>query len=534
MLTVARIISIAAVAIAALRIAWIGDDALITLRTALNLANGWGPGFNVTESVQAYTHPLWFLLWVAIGSLTDQWVLGILGASVALTGLAVGLLVWRAESVARIILATGLLVLSNAFIEYATSGLENPLAYALVGLLMVLTLGPGPGAGRSGLAWATALGLASGALVLTRYDLALLIAPVVTLTVIRHRRQPGLVGIGAVAALAPLAIWFAWSWVTYSAIVPNTFEAKRNIDIPQFELIVQGFRYLWVTFEHDPVSLVALPLGLGMAFAVGRGMERAWATGVLLYLAYVVWVGGDFMAGRFLAVPVYVAVFLLVVSKGLRPDNDSRPVHASSIGAAAGIVAVLLIVSSSAGSTPVALANTQTQRWAVDTNLNAGVGDERGVYAEQGHTLKAMLDTLALAYVKPNIVPIGDGTGLSRTLREIDKSAREWPPRPVDFTNPSEVGVFCGMLGTVGIATGPITHLVDSCALTDRFLAGAPATARDYNWKPGHFHREIPEGYLEAVATRDPTRVVDPAERFRLTELWSRIRPEIASAPATG
>ena len=48
---------------------------------------------------------------------------------------------WRAESVARIILATGLLVLSNAFIEYATSGLENPLAYALVGLLMVLTLG---------------------------------------------------------------------------------------------------------------------------------------------------------------------------------------------------------------------------------------------------------------------------------------------------------------------------------------------------------------------------------------------------------
>ena len=156
------------------------------------------------------------------------------------------------------------------------------------------------------------------------------------------------------------------------------------------------------------------------------------------------------------------------------------------------------------------------------------------MYAEQGHTLKAMLDTLALAYVKPNIVPIGDGTGLSRTLREIDKSAREWPSRPVDFTNPSEVGVFCGMLGTVGIATGPITHLVDSCALTDRFLAGAPASAKDYSWKPGHFHREIPEGYLEAVATRDPSRVVDPADRFRLTELWSRIRPEIASAPATG
>ena len=245
-----------------------------------------------------------------------------------------------------------------------------------------------------------------------------------------------------------------------------------------------------MTFEHDPVTLIALLLGTGMAFAVGRGTSRAWASGVLLHLAYVVWVGGDFMAGRFLAVPVYVAVFLLAVSQGLHPDNDPEPVHASSIAAASSTVAVLLIARSFAGSTPVALANTQTQRWAVDTNFNAGVGDERGVYAEQGHTLKGMLDTLALAYVKPSIVPIGDGTGLARTLREIDKSAREWPPKPVDFTNPSEVGAFCGMLGTVGIATGPITHLVDSCALTDRFLAGAPATARDYGLEA----RSLPPG----------------------------------------
>ena len=185
--------------------------------------------------MQAYTHPLWFLLWVGIGTFTEQWILGILFASVALTGLAVGLLVWRAETVARIILATGLLVLSNAFIEYATSGLENPLAYALIGLLLVLTLGPGPAADRSGLVWATALGLGVGALVLTRYDLALLLVPVVALTVFRHRGRMPLVVVGAAAALIPLTIWFWWSWATYSTVLPNTFEAKRNLDIPQVE-----------------------------------------------------------------------------------------------------------------------------------------------------------------------------------------------------------------------------------------------------------------------------------------------------------
>ena len=377
-LTVARIVSVAVVVIAVLRLAWIGDDALITLRTALNLANGWGPGFNVTEAVQAYTHPLWFLLWVGIGTFTDQWILGILVASVALTGLAVGLLVWRAETVARVILATGLLVLSNAFVEYATSGLENPLAYALIGLLMALTLGPGPGTGRSALAWAAALGLGVGALILTRYDLALLLGAADHADRLPDPWPADLVGVGAAAALVPLAVWFWWSWATYSAVLPNTFEAKRNLDIPQVELVVQGFRYLWVTFEHDPVTLIALLLGTGKAFAVGRGMARAWASGVLLYLAYVVWVGGDFMAGRFLAVPVYVAVFLLVISQGPRPGKDSEPVHAGSIGATAGIVAVLLIGSALAGSTPVSLANTQAQRWAVDTNFNAGVGTSAG------------------------------------------------------------------------------------------------------------------------------------------------------------
>ena len=41
---------------------WISDDALITMRHVLNFINGYGPVFNVGERVQAYTHPLWFLL----------------------------------------------------------------------------------------------------------------------------------------------------------------------------------------------------------------------------------------------------------------------------------------------------------------------------------------------------------------------------------------------------------------------------------------------------------------------------------------
>jgi arabinofuranosyltransferase len=45
-----------------LRTAWISDDALITTRTVLNLLGGYGASFNIDERVQAYTHPLWFLI----------------------------------------------------------------------------------------------------------------------------------------------------------------------------------------------------------------------------------------------------------------------------------------------------------------------------------------------------------------------------------------------------------------------------------------------------------------------------------------
>ena len=189
---------------------------------------------------------------------------------------------------------------------------------------------------------------------------------------------------------------------------------------------------------------------------------------------------------------------------------------------------VLILVATAMGSVPTALSGTEQPRWEVDQNLNAGVGDARGSSAAGGMTLRNWVNNLSLAYVNPDIAPLGDGSGLARSLREIDKAAANWPERPAGFTNPSEVGVFCGFLGNLGIATGPITHLIDDCALTDRYLAGRPfVPAEPFAWKPGHFHRAVPEGYVDAVATGDPARVVDPLDRYDLEELWKRKQSDV-------
>lgn len=504
-----------------LRIAWMSDDSLITLRTVLNITHNWGPGYNATEVVQAYTHPLWFLVWVAMGAFTNQWVVGLMLLSVALSLSAVAVVLWRTTSVARLVVMAALLAFSNAFMDFTSGGLENPLSYLGVSLLLVLTL-----RSRWNPLVAGLVGLTAAAVVLTRFDLALLILPALVVLAWRRRRQWQLLLGGAGGFVLPLVVWLLWSKLTYDAWLPNTFEAKRNVNIPATELIVQGVRYLWVSFEHDPVSLIALSVGVVASLLFGPVMLRAWSAGVFIYLGYVVWIGGDFMAGRFIAVPVLVSIMLLaLVSSGDRTDRLHKSIDPARVGAAIGVTMLLLIGSWITGAGPGALTTVQGPRWEVDQNLNAGVGDARGTSTAGGMTLRQWANNLSLAYVNPDIVPIGDGTGLARTMREIDKAAQNWPTSGGDFIYPSEVGEFCGFLGNIGIATGPITHLIDNCALTDRFLAGQPfGPTEPFAWKAGHFHRAVPEGYVEAIMTNDPSKLTDMGLQFELRELWSRIR----------
>ena len=46
----------------------------------------------------------------------------------------------------------------------------------------------------------------------------------------------------------------------------------------------------------------------------------AMVAAALLYLAYVVWIGGDFMGGRFLAAPLFCIV-VAVAASGMIPNN---------------------------------------------------------------------------------------------------------------------------------------------------------------------------------------------------------------------
>jgi arabinofuranosyltransferase len=93
----------------------------------MNVTHGFGLTFNISERVQTFTHPLWMLPltvgYVVVGNVYYATFF----VSMLTSLVAFWLIVRGAASASQAWLAAGLLIFSRAFVDYSTSGLENPL-----------------------------------------------------------------------------------------------------------------------------------------------------------------------------------------------------------------------------------------------------------------------------------------------------------------------------------------------------------------------------------------------------------------------
>jgi arabinofuranosyltransferase len=186
-----------------LRNAWVCDDAYITFRTLDNLASGHGLRWNADERVQAYTHPLWLLLHVPFHWITGEFFFTTIAISAALSvaafALATGLLAERPPWVA--LLAALPLLFSQAFLDFATSGLENPLTFLLLALFALALLkrdDPSP----------FELSLLTALAAVNRLDAVLLFMPALLHALVRRGRRSL---VPAMLGFAPLVAWEAFS-----------------------------------------------------------------------------------------------------------------------------------------------------------------------------------------------------------------------------------------------------------------------------------------------------------------------------------
>ncbi len=443
------------------QVAWVSEDCFITFRYVSNTLAGHGPVFNPGEAVQGYTHPLWFGLLLLGGLLVSDPIelavgLGLLLTIATVIALTRGLQQLAGDALPGTLLATGCVVLfasSNAWLSFQTGGLENALAHLWI-VVLACELARRD---RDRPFVITALG---AGIVLTRPDLSLLFAPVAGLLLPRLADAAGRRAI-ALGSL-PLFLWLGFSLSFYGDVVPNTAHAKVGIFEGVGAASLQGLVYLADWARHEPVSAAAS--GAGLAFAVLRPAStssRALAFGSLLFLGYVVGIGGDFMRGRFL-LPVFVAAVVLGSTSLAVGIARGRLRGAWAVSPALAGAASLLLAPPPEAAPGAAIPRS-------------GIVDERLFYP--GYSLAAYRETGALSN------PILD-LDLARRARDYARTCGSFAlhlPTP----------------GTFGYLAGPDVVVIDILGLTDATIARLPRERLLHSPpRVGHPFKRIPVAYL--------------------------------------
>lgn len=366
------VFAIATVFLAAIfRNAWAGDDSYIVFRTIEQLFAGNGPRWNLIDRVQAYTSPLWFWLLCIPRLVSADVYLNAMAVALLLDALLVLLLYRFFGQLQAWAFALVLLVLSNSFMDYTTAGLEYPLIYLLCAVFFSEYLQYGKTSGISSL---RRLSIAGGLLLVTRHDLLLtIILPLIHSA--RIALRAGLPGSEWIKNLLwiglPLTGWTCFSVFYYGVPLPNTAYAKLGMDVPHLQLIEQGLAYYAGGLDKDPISILVMLAALAAGFSSREISWRIVACSVLLACAYVLWVGGDFMAGRFYAHQVLISTMLLV--KFLQQDICKIAPKKYAIAAVLAMLAVYAIFFQ---HTPL-----NTKNIHENVSVEHGISDERGFYS---------------------------------------------------------------------------------------------------------------------------------------------------------
>jgi arabinofuranosyltransferase len=438
--------------------AWLCDDAFITFRTVDNFIHGYGLTWNSGERVQVFTHPLWLGLVSIFYAVTHEAFFTGIFLSLAVSLLAATLFAFRIAPT-RLTAAVGIVIfsLSNAYVDYSTSGLENPLTHLLLTIFIFLYLYR-----ETSLRILFCLSLVAGLIAVNRLDVLLACLPAlgVAFWQVRGKRMAWLALAGG---LLPLFFWEAFSLIYYGFPFPNTAYAKLNTGIGAFDLILQGFKYLKDSLVTDPITLVAIISGLIVGILrQDRRRMFPMVVGVLFYLGYLVRIGGDFMSGRFLAAPLLLSVSLLVNSHWILRQSQ-RPRWLLGGAAVLGLLAYV----------PTFMINPIEMKPLINPD---GIANERLFYFRDA----------SLVYKPVGVeFPRGKWVDEGRMLRSESLAGKD----PM---------VVFDSIGFRGYFAGPSAHIVDILGLADPLLARLPPVS-DPKWRIGHLSRSLPAGYLESL-----------------------------------
>jgi arabinofuranosyltransferase len=461
------------------------DDAFISFRFVENFLHGHGLVWNLGERVEGYTNFLWVMLVAGASALT--------GVQPAETGLWASLLVFPLNLLAVFVLeralaradaascepprataflpiATLFLAVQDSFVTAGTSGLETGFAALLVtaGTLSLVRA-------QTPLAWART-GLIFILATLTRPDHAifyalasLVLALEQGLLLFRERAAAWpsawrhVLAFSAPALLVVLHTAFRYAF--YGELVPNTYFVKADAG----SWFSQGFVYA-ASFYLASHLWLTLPFALGWALwptqdLVARRFKLFFLASFVVYNAYVMKVGGDFMFGRF-----YVTLLPLILIAAARAVFALGRLRVP-------LLAYALVALLAASARGVSIIAPGVVAW--------GICDE--------HTLYPVTRWHPLAINHSNF--------------RVGQTLRGWRDAGLHLR------VATSGIGMVGYYSR--MEVIDLMGLTDAYVAHQPLKRRG---RPGHEKKAEP-GYIEKRMPHLVRDVYHPGRHEQLTRL---------------
>ncbi|TET94611.1 MAG: hypothetical protein E3J26_04270, partial [Candidatus Zixiibacteriota bacterium] len=272
------------------------DDAYISYRYVANFLNGDGLVYNIGERVEGYTNFGWviyLIMWGALGAsyITASKITGfILGAGIILLTYLMARLIFTKGNKLLLLLPVYLVSINQSLAYWSPAGLETAAFAFLVMLSLYLYL-------KRSWGLIAALVLA----VWVRPEGALLTGLLIITEAVVERRAPLFSLRCAVAAFLLSLPFAAFKLVYYGSIFPNPFYAKTGWDVGQ---LANGLEYAGRFFSHYGFYGAGFILLLIFINRLSPAAKAVWWF-ALLYVAYIVLIGGDVLKVHRFFMPIF-------------------------------------------------------------------------------------------------------------------------------------------------------------------------------------------------------------------------------------
>lgn len=419
-----------------MQMCYLCDDASITLNQVMRFTKGFGITWNSGERVQAFTHPLWFLVLSGVVYFTHELYLTAIIVSVMCSigaFLLILVLGWRRGNFLLPLISFALMLCLTPVLEFTSSGLESPLGYLCAAGFILALIRSEEGRGGDKTTTGILPAVFASGLVMTRFDYGIIVFPVLLWWMLSRRTRlfKRYVVVGG-----PVIAWLAFSLAYFGLLFPCTYYAKIDKTLPLQLYLGYGLNYFKYEIHEHTATLLVVFVGV-LCGLLDKPVLRAVSLGIVFYLAYIMKIGGDWIGGRMFAVPVFMCCILVALFCSKRLP----------LGIVLPAIPVLLCISYLTIS-PLLVKNYS------NFEMSNGIVDLRG----QSYLTNGLLSSVR----------------------------KGWPsPAPPSGENPNEY-IVLGLSGEAGTLLPDSVYHIDRLALCSPMMAFMPV----YHYRsPGHILR---------------------------------------------